>query len=53
MQMYVSEIHQCPEVVKASVTEAGNFVVKCEEDVQLSRPRSQSEIAQWHKKERW
>ena len=25
----------------------------CEEDVQLSRPRSKSEIAQWHRKERW
>ena len=27
--MHVSEIHQCPEEVKASITEAGNIVVKC------------------------
>ena len=25
----------------------------CEEEVQLSRPRTKSEIAQWNRKERW
>ena len=25
----------------------------CEEEVQLSRPRPKSEIAQWNRKERW
>ena len=29
MPMYVKETHQCPEEVKASITEAGNIVVKC------------------------